>query len=132
MDRRDPSLIHGSPDFGLDLVVLGEVQTDVDACGGAVAVGDARFKRVAPGAAPGADNDFLGLLGGFLGIIFGMIIGFFGVQGINNFVGATTAPDFNIPLIIFSLLGSFLIGALAGIIPAMRAAKHHPVEALRG
>jgi ABC-type antimicrobial peptide transport system permease subunit len=30
------------------------------------------------------------------------------------------------------LLGSFAIGAAAGIIPAMNAAKQNPVEALRG
>ena len=31
-----------------------------------------------------------------------------------------------------ALLGSFIIGAVAGIIPAMNAAKQNPVEALRG
>ena len=34
--------------------------------------------------------------------------------------------------IFFALLGSFLIGAFAGILPAMKAAKQNPVEALRG
>jgi len=34
--------------------------------------------------------------------------------------------------IFFILLGSFLIGAITGIIPAMKAAKQNPVEALRG
>ena len=35
-------------------------------------------------------------------------------------------------LIGVALTGSFLIGAVAGIVPAMRAAKQNPVEALRG
>ena len=31
-----------------------------------------------------------------------------------------------------ALVGSFVIGAAAGVIPAMNAAKQDPVEALRG
>jgi len=74
----------------------------------------------------------MGLIGGALGIIFGLLIGFLGTLAINNFVGAETTPDINIPLIFFALLGSFIVGSVAGIIPAMKAAKQNPVEALRG
>jgi len=35
-------------------------------------------------------------------------------------------------LIGMALFGSFMIGAIAGIVPAMSAAKQNPVEALRG
>ena len=31
-----------------------------------------------------------------------------------------------------ALLGSFIVGAAAGIVPAINAAKQNPVEALRG
>ncbi|MBU2052721.1 MAG: ABC transporter permease [Nanoarchaeota archaeon] len=78
------------------------------------------------------ESGFMGLIGGILGIVVGLLVGYFGTLGINSFVGATTSPEINIPLIIFALLGSFLIGAAAGIVPAMRAANQNPVEALRG
>jgi len=78
------------------------------------------------------ESGLMGFVGGTLGIIFGLLVGYLGVMGINSFIGATTSPKFNIPLIFFSLLGSFLIGAIAGIIPAMRAANQNPVDALRG
>jgi putative ABC transport system permease protein len=78
------------------------------------------------------ESGFMGLLGGAIGIILGLLIGCFGVLGINNSVGATTNPEINIFLILFSLIGSFLVGAVAGIVPAMNAARENPVEVLRG
>ncbi|MCK9595858.1 ABC transporter permease [Candidatus Pacearchaeota archaeon] len=78
------------------------------------------------------ESGFLGLIGGGIGVIFGIILGYFGTFAINNFLGSEAAPQINFLLIIFSLFGSFLIGALAGIFPAMRAAKQNPVQALNG
>jgi putative ABC transport system permease protein len=78
------------------------------------------------------ESGFLGLIGGVLGAIFGILIGFIGTAGINGWLGAEVPFRINFPLIIFTLLGSFLIGAIAGIVPAMRAARQNPVEALRG
>ena len=78
------------------------------------------------------ESGFLGLIGGILGAIFGILIGFAGTAGINSWLGADIAFKINLPLIFFTLLGSFLIGAIAGIIPAMQAARQNPVEALRG
>lgn len=74
----------------------------------------------------------LGLIGGGFGIIFGMLLGTLGTTSINNFIGSTVAPQFSIWLIIFSLFGSFLIGSISGVVPAIRAARQNPVEALRG
>lgn len=74
----------------------------------------------------------LGFFGGLIGVIFGMIIGFVGIIGINNFLNTTLVPRINLGLIFFSLFGSFLIGAISGIIPAMKASRQNPVEALRG
>jgi putative ABC transport system permease protein len=78
------------------------------------------------------ESGFLGSIGGGIGAILGVTLGYFGVIGINSFVGTDMAPQISLGLIFFALLGSFAIGAIAGIIPAMRAAKQHPVEALRG
>jgi|TARA_Y100000310_G_scaffold156912_1_gene156326 putative ABC transport system permease protein len=78
------------------------------------------------------ESGLMGLVGGALGVIVGMIIGYAGTLGINNFLGAEAVPQINFFLIFFTLLGSFLIGSIAGIIPAMSAARQNPVEALRG
>jgi len=73
----------------------------------------------------------MGLFGGIVGTSLGMLISFFGVIGINNFIGAETPFKINWILILGALAGSFLIGAIAGIIPAMNAARENPVDALR-
>ncbi len=78
------------------------------------------------------ESGVLGLIGGGIGVILGIILGYFGILGINNFIGSDMQPKISFILIFFSLLGSFTIGALAGILPAMKAAKQNPVEALRG
>lgn len=78
------------------------------------------------------ESGLMGLVGGLLGIIFGASIGYFGTVAINSFVGAEIKPEINLFLIIITLFSSFLIGAVAGIIPAMQAAKQKPVDALRG
>lgn len=78
------------------------------------------------------ESGLLGLVGGIIGVIFGVAIGFVGTRGINAFIGSELAPSISIPLIIGSLIGSFVVGAVAGIAPAMRAARENPVEALRG
>ncbi|MBR9701847.1 ABC transporter permease [Candidatus Pacearchaeota archaeon] len=78
------------------------------------------------------ESGFMGLVGGILGIIGGLGIGYFGILALNNFIGSTTTPEINLPLIFFALVGSFMVGAVAGIVPAMNAAKQNPVEALRG
>lgn len=78
------------------------------------------------------ESGFLGLIGGGIGAILGIILGYLGIMGINNFIGSDMQPQINFFLIFFALLGSFAIGAAAGILPAMKAAKQNPVEALRG
>ncbi len=73
----------------------------------------------------------LGLIGGIIGVLFGIGLGFIGTNAINNFIGSTIGLQINYTLIGFSLLGSFLIGSIAGVVPALRAAHLSPVDALK-
>jgi len=73
----------------------------------------------------------LGLVGGLIGALFGELIGIFGTIGINNFINGNLPITLNFGLLLSALLGSFLIGGIAGIVPALSAAKQNPVEALR-
>ncbi|KPJ54880.1 hypothetical protein AMJ47_02295 [Parcubacteria bacterium DG_72] len=77
------------------------------------------------------ESGFFGLFGG----LGGMILGFglaklveFGVKTTGSFyLQASITPQ----LILFSLAFSFLVGCIAGYLPARSAAKMNPVEALR-
>ncbi|HRZ85362.1 MAG TPA: ABC transporter permease [Candidatus Paceibacterota bacterium] len=78
------------------------------------------------------ESGLLGLIGGLAGVIMGKIIGYIGIFVINNYLGASIKPTLDLLLIISALFGSFLIGSIAGILPALNAAKQNPVEVLRG
>ena len=78
------------------------------------------------------ESGLMGLIGGIFGVILGTLIGFFGTLSLNTFIGSSTVPSINIVLIVGALLGSFIIGAIAGIVPAIQAARQNPVDSLRG
>ena len=78
------------------------------------------------------ESGMLGFIGGLVGVVFGTLIGVAGIAGINSFLGAELSPIIDFVLIGGALVGSFVVGAVAGIVPAMNAAKQNPVEALRG
>lgn len=73
----------------------------------------------------------LGLVGGIIGILIGTGIGYIGTAVLNSFIGSSAQPQISFSLIILAMLGSFIIGSVAGIVPAMRAAKENPVEDIR-
>ena len=77
------------------------------------------------------ESGLMGLIGGGIGVALGIIIGYAGTLGLNSWLGASTSPSINLPLIFLTLLASFLIGSVAGITPALKAAHQEPVEALR-
>lgn len=74
---------------------------------------------------------FLSSIAGFLGIIAGVWL----LEGVNAFIGGGTSTFIN-PGVDFKVLFSALIvliigGVLAGLIPAVRAVRIKPIEALR-
>lgn len=83
------------------------------------------------------ESAIMGLIGGLLGIFLGFMasgivselgVGMIGAKGMR---GATSITVITPELIMFALGFSVLIGALSGLLPARRAAKLEPVEALR-
>jgi len=74
----------------------------------------------------------LGLIGGIIGALLGTTISALGTYALNNFMGSSMPINIDYILISITLIGSFIVGAIAGIWPAMIAAKQNPVEALRG
>jgi len=78
------------------------------------------------------ESGLMGLIGGGAGVVLGIIIGYAGTLGLNSWLGSSTSPSINLSLIFLTLLASFLIGSVAGITPALKAANQNPVEVLRG
>ncbi len=77
------------------------------------------------------ESGMLGMFGAFVGTLVGTLISFFGTLGINSWVNASASPQINLVLIFSALFGGFLIGSVSGVIPALRAAKLTPVNAMR-
>ncbi|MFH1063452.1 MAG: ABC transporter permease [Candidatus Woesearchaeota archaeon] len=77
------------------------------------------------------ESGLLGAVGGGIGTLLGLAIGKvaeivafqYGVESLQAYMG--------LPLILGAMLFSFIVGSLAGTLPAMQAAKLHPVDALR-
>ncbi len=77
------------------------------------------------------ESGILGLIGGAGGVIFGLIVAKL-IEGYSRASGAFLLEAYMpASLIIFGLLFSFLVGCLSGYLPARKAAKLKPTEALR-
>ncbi|MEM4703396.1 MAG: ABC transporter permease [Candidatus Pacearchaeota archaeon] len=73
---------------------------------------------------------FLGLIGGFIGVILGIGIGKIAELFLMQLTGAIRIVT-PVWLIVGALIFSFVVGSLAGTLPAVRASRLKPVEALR-
>jgi putative ABC transport system permease protein len=71
------------------------------------------------------ESIIIGQLGGVLGIILGILIG--------NLVGKGVGSEFITPWgwIIMAIIVTFIVGLLSGLLPAIKASKLDPIEALR-
>ena len=71
------------------------------------------------------ESIFLSVIGGFIGILVGIGLGYV----VCSFIGFSFAPQSD--MIVLSLIFSIFIGVFFGIAPAKKAAKLHPIDALR-
>jgi putative ABC transport system permease protein len=77
------------------------------------------------------ESGLIGLVGGIVGTLFGLGLSAVASSFIGRFFDIKLAVVASPTLIILTLLGSFAIGAIAGLWPAWRAAKLPVVDALR-
>ena len=86
------------------------------------------------------ESGLLGIIGGAIGVLAGVAISSLaggvlsGALAVGPGSGGTSvsfAASYSPWLIIGALLASFVLGAIAGVLPARRGAKLRPVEALR-
>ncbi len=79
------------------------------------------------------NSGMLGLVGGLLGIMFAIAISL--VVPLLGFrfgpPGTTIVMPINVELLVFGILFSVAIGMISGVLPAYRASKLKPVDALR-
>ena len=77
------------------------------------------------------ESMFLGIIGGSLGSLAGMIIGWMSLEGfLRGDYGASMRYHIDFSSVIWALILSTLPAVLAGVYPAQRAAKTNIVEAL--
>ncbi|MCK6618886.1 MAG: ABC transporter permease [Calditrichaceae bacterium] len=70
------------------------------------------------------ESSVICLLGGLVGVIFSF--------GVTALINSTVMPaSISIPIVIIALAISVLVGVFSGIIPAYRASRLNPIEALR-
>jgi putative ABC transport system permease protein len=78
------------------------------------------------------ESGLLGTIGGIIGIILGMGLSQLIVLVLNSLLGAgAMQASFPVFLLAGALAFSFVVGSVAGTLPAVQASKLSPVDALR-
>ncbi|MFW6013951.1 MAG: ABC transporter permease [Nanoarchaeota archaeon] len=79
------------------------------------------------------ESGLLGAIGGLIGASLGALISIIGASILQNFVGGGIEISAQISPLLFGgcIIGSFLLGSIFGSLPAYRASRLHPVDAIR-
>ncbi|MFB6100834.1 MAG: ABC transporter permease [Candidatus Nanohalobium sp.] len=77
------------------------------------------------------ESGMVGMIGGLLGATVGIGISFLAGVAIRSAVSIPFQPYVSIELVLASVLFSFIVGMVSGALPALKAARKEPVEALR-
>ena len=74
---------------------------------------------------------FIGLAGGILGVVLGIILSGLTPYLLTGVRLAQSGSVVSVNIILITLVGSVLVGMIAGVIPAYQGSKLRPVDALR-
>lgn len=77
------------------------------------------------------ESGMVGMIGGLLGATVGIGLSFIAGFAIRNSVSIPFQPYVSIELILGSVFFSFIVGMISGALPARKASRKEPVEALR-
>ncbi len=77
------------------------------------------------------ESSFLGFTAGVIGVLFGWLITFTGGKILTNLGYGFLQPHYSIELFAGSILFATITGAISGVVPAIKASKTNPVDALR-
>lgn len=77
------------------------------------------------------ESGLIGVTGGFIGLIAGLGLSTVAAIGATQLSSIPINPYFSVELVAGALLFAFLLGTVSGALPARKAAKLEPAEALR-
>lgn len=77
------------------------------------------------------ESGMVGMIGGLLGATVGIGISYAAAAIIKNSVSIPFQPYVSIELVLGAIFFSFIVGMISGALPARKASKKEPVEALR-
>lgn len=77
------------------------------------------------------ESGIIGMVGGVIGATVGIGISYIATAIITQQIGLVISPYIGVELVAGSLFFSFIVGMVSGVLPARKASKLKPVDALR-